>query len=156
MWISNKKFIVENMFCSAALWRLWKLRNCLCFQGTKWKSGQVLLLKVTAMIQSWSLLCPKEKQGGVLCSAGQAERHLVKTPPDYLLNQVSNKWERLLFQSAHNWRCSSFPEEAGYLLADVANLEPAVREKKWLNLSTFGDAWKMQFEWWCLLSVLSG
>jgi len=33
MWISNKRFLVDNIFCAAALWGLWKLRNNLCFSG---------------------------------------------------------------------------------------------------------------------------
>jgi hypothetical protein len=60
MWLSNKKFSVANSFCAAALWGLWKLRNSLCFQGLLWKDGRVLLLKVAAMLQNWSALCPKE------------------------------------------------------------------------------------------------
>jgi hypothetical protein len=28
--IRNKKFLVPNISCSAALWGLWKLRNSLC------------------------------------------------------------------------------------------------------------------------------
>ena len=61
MWISNKKFIVENMFCSAALWGIWKLRNSLCFQGCLWKDMKILSQHVANMIQNWRLLCPKEK-----------------------------------------------------------------------------------------------
>jgi hypothetical protein len=61
MWISNRKFIVENIFCAAALWGLWKLRNNMCFQGTLWVDVRVLILKVTAMLHNWSSLCPKEK-----------------------------------------------------------------------------------------------
>jgi hypothetical protein len=36
LWLSNKKNIVANMFTSAALWGLWKLRNHLCFQNERW------------------------------------------------------------------------------------------------------------------------
>ena len=61
MWISNRKFIVENVFCAAILWGLWKLRNNLCFQGTLWVDVRVLIMKVTAMLQNWSSMCPKEK-----------------------------------------------------------------------------------------------
>ena len=61
MWISNRKFIVENVFCAAALWGLWKLRNSLCFQGSLWIDVRVLIVKVTTMLQNWSSLCPKEK-----------------------------------------------------------------------------------------------
>jgi hypothetical protein len=31
LWLSNKKHVVANIFTSAALWGLWKLRNNLCF-----------------------------------------------------------------------------------------------------------------------------
>lgn len=60
MWLSNKKFLVANCFCAAALWGLWKLRNSLCFQGLHWKDGRVLLMNVTAMLLNWSILCPNE------------------------------------------------------------------------------------------------
>jgi hypothetical protein len=35
-WLSHKKCIVINLFTFAALWGLWKLRNCLCFQNGCW------------------------------------------------------------------------------------------------------------------------
>jgi len=44
MWISNNRFLVDNMFCAAALWGLWKLRNDMYFQGTVWRSVLSLLL----------------------------------------------------------------------------------------------------------------
>lgn len=31
LWLSNKKFVVTNIFTSAALWGLCKLRNCFFF-----------------------------------------------------------------------------------------------------------------------------
>jgi len=61
MWLSNSRFLVDNMFCAAALWGLWRLRNSLCFQGIRWKDGRSLLLKVIVMLQGWSDLCPKKK-----------------------------------------------------------------------------------------------
>jgi len=37
-WLSNKRNGVLNMFTSAAVWKIWKLRNDICFQRTMWKS----------------------------------------------------------------------------------------------------------------------
>ena len=34
------------MFCAAALWGLWKLRNNLCFQGCLWKDVKFLIRHV--------------------------------------------------------------------------------------------------------------
>ena len=51
LWLSNKKFVIANSFCAAALWGFWKARNSLCFQGHPWKDGRVLLLTVTTMLQ---------------------------------------------------------------------------------------------------------
>jgi len=31
MWLCNNRFLVCNIFCAAALWGLWKLRNNICF-----------------------------------------------------------------------------------------------------------------------------
>lgn len=62
MWLSNKRFLVENTFCADALWGLWKLRNSLCFQGSRWKNEQCLLVMVHVMLQGWAILCPAEKR----------------------------------------------------------------------------------------------
>jgi hypothetical protein len=43
MWLSNKKYMIANIFTSAALWGLWKLRNYLCFQDGRWKDVNYLL-----------------------------------------------------------------------------------------------------------------
>ena len=67
MWLSNKKFLVA-IFFSAALYGLWKLRNCLCFQDMMSKNGHCLLQKVTAMIHSWSLLCQRRCKGSLWLS----------------------------------------------------------------------------------------
>ena len=57
LWLSNKRFLVANMFCSAALWGLWKLRNSLCIQGCRWKDVKILI-QLVGMMQNWRLLCP--------------------------------------------------------------------------------------------------
>lgn len=48
-----------NIITSAALWRLWKLRNNMSFQNIGWR---ILLNKIAAVTQSWSILCPENKQ----------------------------------------------------------------------------------------------
>jgi hypothetical protein len=60
MWLRNKKFLVANTFCVAAMWGGalgTKLRN----QGILWEDGHVLLPLVTTMLQSWIALCLKDK-----------------------------------------------------------------------------------------------
>jgi hypothetical protein len=42
LWLSNKKFVVTNIFTSAALWGLWKLRNCFFLQIGQWKDVNFL------------------------------------------------------------------------------------------------------------------
>ena len=53
---------LSNIFFCCPMGAL-EAENCLCFQDMRWKNGHCLLQKVTAMTQSWSLLCPKEMQG---------------------------------------------------------------------------------------------
>jgi hypothetical protein len=57
-WLSNKRFLVLNMFTSASLWCLWKLRNDMHFQNTRGRSMEVLLLKIAGTLQNWIILCP--------------------------------------------------------------------------------------------------
>ena len=78
----------------------------------------------------------KGESRGVYGSAGQDEICLNKTSQAYWLNQVSNKWERFLFQSRNSWRNSLVLEEARLLLVDGANLEQVVKEK-WVNQSVW-------------------
>jgi hypothetical protein len=58
MWLSTKKFMIANIFTSAALWGLWKLRNYLCFQDGRWKDVNSLLRRITTLIYNWKILCP--------------------------------------------------------------------------------------------------
>lgn len=37
-WLANKHHNVNNIICAKVLWCLWKLRNNLFFQGTRWRS----------------------------------------------------------------------------------------------------------------------
>jgi hypothetical protein len=59
-WLSNKRFLVINMLCAAALWffSLWKLRNNLCFNNVSWQCLEALLMKIVMMVQNWTILCP--------------------------------------------------------------------------------------------------
>ena len=59
-WISNKRFLVRNMFSSAVLWGIWKLRNSLCFQGIEWRNGNQLWKIVIGMLNNWKCLCKEE------------------------------------------------------------------------------------------------
>lgn len=57
MWLSNKKFLVHNMVCAAALWELWKPRNAICFQQSGWRNLGLLLCKVAIAAENWKILC---------------------------------------------------------------------------------------------------
>jgi hypothetical protein len=42
LWLCNKRFGVINIVSSAMCWCIWKLRNCLCFQGVPWSGMKTL------------------------------------------------------------------------------------------------------------------
>jgi hypothetical protein len=50
MWLCNKKYMIENIFTSAALWGLWKLRNFLCFHAGRWKDVSSLLQSIATLM----------------------------------------------------------------------------------------------------------
>jgi hypothetical protein len=43
--------LVLNVFCDAALWSIWLLRNEICFQGQSWSSMGKVWGKVCANIR---------------------------------------------------------------------------------------------------------
>lgn len=61
MWLSKKNMVV-NIFTSAALWGLWKLRNYICFQDGRWKDVQALMQKIAGHASNWAILCPSDKK----------------------------------------------------------------------------------------------
>jgi hypothetical protein len=61
-WLSNKHNGILNLFTSAAVWCLWKLRNDLCFQRSSWKSMPILIFQVAVMAEKWKILYPEEKK----------------------------------------------------------------------------------------------
>lgn len=48
-WLANKHHNVNNIICAVVLWCLWKLRNDLCFQGTRWRSEKQVLVWIVSM-----------------------------------------------------------------------------------------------------------
>jgi hypothetical protein len=50
------------MITSAVLWSIWKLRNDLSFQHTGWKSMEMLLFRISGLLQNWIILCPADRK----------------------------------------------------------------------------------------------
>jgi hypothetical protein len=62
-WLSNKRHVLMKIITAGTLLSLWKLRNDLCFQNTRWKGMDILLNIV-----------PREQEGfPVKNSAGDQE-----------------------------------------------------------------------------------
>jgi hypothetical protein len=61
LWLSDRKYAIANIFTSAALWGLWKLRNSICFQGGLWRDVNSLMQMIASMISNWKILCPAER-----------------------------------------------------------------------------------------------
>jgi hypothetical protein len=89
--------------------------------------------------------CPLSKRddAGVFHAFGQMEVSINKASQVIWLNQLSNKWEHFLYQTGSDWKKTVVPEEAKALLLEGDNLEKAVIERKWNNLSDHGEAWGM-------------
>lgn len=66
-WLCDKKNLVVNMFSSALMWSLWKLRNSLCFQNGSWQSSRALWCQIIRMARSWEILCPLKQQEAFPC-----------------------------------------------------------------------------------------
>jgi hypothetical protein len=62
MWICEKTQQIPNIVHAAVLWSIWKIRNDLCFNGSRWSSMQVVFLKVGYTLARWKILCPEGKK----------------------------------------------------------------------------------------------
>ena len=51
LWLS-KRNVIANMFTSAALWGLWKLRNYICFQNGQGRDVQTMLQRIAGLIHN--------------------------------------------------------------------------------------------------------
>lgn len=58
-WLCNKKFGVVNIFSSAFIWDLWKVRNNFVFQGAVWRDMSCIWNKILPMVKQWRVLCPE-------------------------------------------------------------------------------------------------
>jgi hypothetical protein len=50
------------MITSAVIWSIWKLRNDLCFQKIGWRSMDMLLYRISGLLQNWVILCLADKR----------------------------------------------------------------------------------------------
>jgi hypothetical protein len=73
-WLSSKRNGILNMCSSAAFWRLWKLRNDLCFQRKSWKSMAILFYNMAMMLQNWAILCPEGQKEVLMKTVGQIKK----------------------------------------------------------------------------------
>jgi hypothetical protein len=55
-WLSNKQFKTVNVLTSAALWTVRKIRNEMCFQGSRWTGTGMVLRRLARMLLEWKLL----------------------------------------------------------------------------------------------------
>jgi hypothetical protein len=69
-WLSEKRHDILNIVTSAVFWSIWKLRNEILFQNIGRRSMDILLYRITGLLQNWEILCPSEKQ--------DLMRHIVK------------------------------------------------------------------------------
>jgi len=119
LWISNRIFLVCNIFCAAALWGLWKLRNNLCFQVLKWRDMNYLLLRIATMLQGWTLFMSHEAETFFCYKPKYAAVDGYTASKDWWLNLVPDEADRLMFQRAHRWEEGTPKELEPFLSKDV-------------------------------------
>ena len=92
IWWSNKCNGVLNMFTSAAVWSLWKLREMI-YAFSEWRGGvwPCFLYKLAVMVQRWTTLC---SQGKWESCSDQGSRWLsdVASELEAAFEQIRNRW----------------------------------------------------------------
>ncbi|RLN36127.1 hypothetical protein C2845_PM03G35150 [Panicum miliaceum] len=115
-WLCNKKFLVHNMISSAALWSIWKLRNNIHFQNSRWRDLGSLLLRITRTIQNWIILSPGQFEGQVNSFGERAKENSVQTWETYWLKRGVSP------SSMADWRTSNYNWDMKYLPEDLKRI----------------------------------
>jgi hypothetical protein len=56
MWVRGKKARLFNVLTSTVVWAIWKLRNCICFQGKCWSRVEAVMREVSRLIRNWTMV----------------------------------------------------------------------------------------------------
>lgn len=91
--------MVYNIFCAAALWGLWKLRQ-LVLPGCEMEGHELLTVEHSNYASGLEAVMPCGEDTG-LCHKVHCTGD--KTSEDCWMNLVSNETSKLLFQKAHCW-----------------------------------------------------
>jgi hypothetical protein len=57
LWISNEKNCAVNMFTSAIIWNMWKMRNEIFFGKLTWSGIQMVWKRAGNLLRKWMPLC---------------------------------------------------------------------------------------------------
>lgn len=80
LWLANKRHLITNIVTSATLWVLWKLGNCLCFQGMVWSSLKKVWDMLGRMLRRWLPMFKPEIQERLQSIIQQVELEASSVP----------------------------------------------------------------------------
>jgi hypothetical protein len=74
LWIRDRKCKFVNIVNAVVLWSLWRTRNNMCFQDSRWPGTRRILEFCARSIRSWSLLVqePEVLEGWAMELAGRS------------------------------------------------------------------------------------
>jgi len=98
-WLANKRHGLTNVISAAVMWSLWKLRNEIYFQGTRWTGMARLFLKIVRMLRRWMPLFKQELGCQVESFASRLEIH-ASLPPQIMWKTVETSTSSELALSA--------------------------------------------------------
>jgi len=79
-WLADKRHKILNLVSSAVLWSMWKFRNEMCFQGSKWMGVKDLLFKIARMLIRWIPLMQLELGARIQEMSVQLEVKVLSPP----------------------------------------------------------------------------
>ena len=68
-------------------------------------------MNLAIMLQEWGLLCPQMKKLEFSVKLEELKMFGNKTSKTDWLDQVEDRWDKLMFQEALNWKTREIPKE---------------------------------------------